>query len=65
VEAVEELGSDAYIFCNADLADGPARLVARVDARRAPARGERVSLRPSPEHEPHLFDSETGERLGG
>ena len=65
VEAVEELGSDAYIFCNAELADGPARLVARVEARRAPARGERVALRPSPEHEPHVFDSETGERLGG
>jgi multiple sugar transport system ATP-binding protein len=64
VEAVEELGSDAYIFCSAQLADGPARLVARVDARRAPARGARVSLRPSPEHEPHIFDAETGERIG-
>ena len=64
VEAVEELGSDAYIFCNAELADGPARLVARVEARRAPARGERVALRPSPEHEPHLFDAVSGERLG-
>jgi multiple sugar transport system ATP-binding protein len=64
VEAVEELGSDAYIFCSAQLADGPARLVARVDARRAPARGARVSLRPSPEHEPHIFDAETGDRIG-
>jgi multiple sugar transport system ATP-binding protein len=64
VEAVEELGSDAYIFCSAELADGPARLIARVDARRAPARGERVALRPSAEYEPHLFDAESGERLG-
>jgi multiple sugar transport system ATP-binding protein len=64
VEVIEELGSDAFVFCSAELADGPARLVARVDARRAPARGERVSLRPSPEHEPHLFDAVSGERLG-
>jgi multiple sugar transport system ATP-binding protein len=64
VEVIEELGSDAYVFCSAELADGPARLVARVDARHAPARGERVSLRPSREHEPHLFDVVSGERLG-
>jgi multiple sugar transport system ATP-binding protein len=63
VEVVEELGSDAFVFCSAELADGPTRLVARVDARSAPARGERVSLRPSPEHEPHLFDADSGERL--
>jgi multiple sugar transport system ATP-binding protein len=63
VDAIEELGSDAYIFCGADLGEGGTRLTARVDARHAPARGERVHLRPSPEHEPHLFDVATGERL--
>ena len=63
VEAVEELGLDAYVFCTADLPGGPARLVARVDTRSAPARGERVRVRPSPEYEPHLFSAETGERL--
>jgi hypothetical protein len=31
--------------------------------RNAPAQGERVSLRPRAE-EAHLFDPETGERLG-
>jgi multiple sugar transport system ATP-binding protein len=65
VEVIEELGSDAYVFCSAELDDGPARLVARVDARHVPARGERVSLRPSREHAPHLFDAVSGERLGG
>jgi multiple sugar transport system ATP-binding protein len=65
VDAVEELGSDAFIFCSAELADGPARLTARVDARKAPERGTRVHLRPSAEHEPHLFDAATGDRLGG
>jgi multiple sugar transport system ATP-binding protein len=63
VEVIEELGSDAFVFCSAELPDGPARLVARVGARHAPARGERVSLRPSPEHEPHLFSADSGERL--
>jgi multiple sugar transport system ATP-binding protein len=62
VELVEELGADAYAFCNAQLATGPARLVARVNARRAPAQGDRVALRPLAE-EAHAFDPETGERL--
>jgi multiple sugar transport system ATP-binding protein len=65
VDAIEELGSDAFIFCTAELPDGPGRLTARVDARHAPARGARVRLRPSPEHEPHLFDAASGERLAG
>ncbi len=63
VDAIEELGSDAFIFCGADLGEGTTRLTARVDSRHAPERGERVHLRPSAEHEPHLFDAATGERL--
>jgi multiple sugar transport system ATP-binding protein len=58
VEVVEELGADAYVFCSADIG----RLVARVDARRRPERGERVSLRPRA-GDAHVFDAETGERL--
>jgi multiple sugar transport system ATP-binding protein len=65
VEVVEELGADAYVFCSAELPGGPVRLAARVEARRAPARGERVRLRPSAEHAPHVFDAVTGERLEG
>ena len=30
----------------------------------APERGERVRLRPSPEYAPHVFDADTGERIG-
>jgi multiple sugar transport system ATP-binding protein len=63
VEVVEELGLDAYVFCTADLPGGQTRLVARVGARNAPARGERVRLRPSPEYEPHLFSADSGDRL--
>ena len=62
VDVVEELGADAYVFCTAELGGGPVRLVARVDARRPPARGERVAFRPR-EGEAHLFDAESGERL--
>jgi multiple sugar transport system ATP-binding protein len=64
VEVVEELGSDAFVFCSAELASGPTRLVARVPARHAPERGARVRLRPSREYSPHVFDADTGERIG-
>jgi multiple sugar transport system ATP-binding protein len=64
VEVVEELGADAYAFCAAELPGGEARLVARTDARHIPRIGERVGLRPRFD-EVHLFDAESGERLGG
>jgi multiple sugar transport system ATP-binding protein len=62
VEVVEELGADAYVFCIADLGSGDTKLVARVEARRRPERGERVALQARP-NEAHLFDAETGDRL--
>ena len=64
VDVVEELGSDAFLFCGAELAGATTRLVARVEARHAPERGTRVRLRPSPEYTPHVFDAESGERIG-
>jgi multiple sugar transport system ATP-binding protein len=63
VQVVEEVGADAYVFCVAEVAGETTKLVARGDARRVPARGERVSLRPRPE-EAHLFRPDTGERIG-
>jgi multiple sugar transport system ATP-binding protein len=63
VQVVEELGADAFVFCAAELGGSPAKLVARVDARHAPERGARVALRPRAD-EAHLFDAETGERVG-
>jgi multiple sugar transport system ATP-binding protein len=62
VEVVEELGADAFVFCVADLDGETTKLVARTEARRAPDRGENVTLRPRPE-EAHLFDADSGERL--
>jgi multiple sugar transport system ATP-binding protein len=61
---IEELGADVYAFCIAQLPGGEAKLVARMEARRAPDRGARVTLRPRLE-EAHLFDAATGNRLGG
>jgi multiple sugar transport system ATP-binding protein len=62
VEVVEEFGADAYVFCAARIGGEETKLVARVEARRAPERGERVTLRPKP-GEAHVFDPESGERL--
>jgi multiple sugar transport system ATP-binding protein len=62
VEVVEELGADAYVVCAAELSGEARRLVARVDARHIPRRGERISLRPVA-GEVHVFDAENGERL--
>jgi multiple sugar transport system ATP-binding protein len=62
VEVVEEFGADAYAFCVAQLGGEDTKLVARVEARKAPERGERVKLQPKPE-EAHVFDPETGARL--
>jgi multiple sugar transport system ATP-binding protein len=64
VEVVEEFGADAYVFCVAEVGGGATRLVARTEARRAPAQGERIALRVRP-NEAHLFDAETGVRLEG
>jgi multiple sugar transport system ATP-binding protein len=62
VQVVEEVGADAYVFCVAELAGEATKLVARTDTRRAPDRGEHVTLRPR-EGEAHFFDPESGERL--
>ena len=62
VEIIEEFGADSYVFCAAPIAGQTTKLVARVETRRAPARGDRVALRPKAD-EAHLFDPESGLRL--
>ena len=62
VQVVEDVGADAYVFCTTSLDGEDRRLIARSSARRAPARGERVALRPVA-GEAHLFDPVSGERL--
>jgi multiple sugar transport system ATP-binding protein len=63
VEMVEELGADAYAFCVATVGGEEAKLIARTDPRRAPDRGEHVTLLPRPD-EAHVFDPVSGDRVG-
>jgi multiple sugar transport system ATP-binding protein len=67
VDMVEELGSDAYAYgvlegTAEDALQGGTPIVARVDARRPPSKGETVYFRVR-EGEQHGFSTKTGERL--
>ena len=63
VDVVEELGADAYVYGR--LVDAPGEmLVARVDFRRPPARGDHLRLAPIDPAAVHVFSSTTGRRLG-
>jgi len=63
VEVVEEIGSEAHVFCATELDGETTKLVASVETRKAPKRGARIALKPIP-GEAHVFDPETGDRLG-
>ena len=60
VEFVEEMGSEAFIYCLAEGSDK--EIVARTDGLSSARNGDHVSLVPKPEGI-HLFDSATGARL--
>ncbi|WP_280302613.1 ABC transporter ATP-binding protein [Nocardia neocaledoniensis] len=66
VDVVEELGSDAYVYGRAlsDDASGQTgeTVVARVDWRRPPAKGEQLTLTADPEHI-YFFSAANGSRL--
>lgn len=64
VDLVEELGADAFIFGTPDGIKTFQPFIVRVDGRRPPMRGERVTIKPNPNHV-HLFDIENGLRLNG
>ncbi|GGK53536.1 ABC transporter ATP-binding protein [Nocardia camponoti] len=66
VDVVEELGSDAYVYGRA-LSDGSngqsgESVVARVDWRRPPAKGDVLQLTADPSHV-YFFDATDGRRL--
>jgi len=66
VEVVEELGADAYIYGStpgADTSSDARPIVARVDGRHPPKKGEVVHLSPAEGHV-HTFNAESGLRLG-
>ena len=67
VNVVEELGSDAFVY--GELADqAPSenvtsdQIIARVEPRHAPKKGETVFMKIRPGKE-HVFDADSGERL--
>jgi multiple sugar transport system ATP-binding protein len=62
VNLVEELGADAYVYGTAEVDGSDYDLIARVDGRRPPTKGEKVSFAPKQGHL-HLFATDTGERL--
>jgi len=63
VDVVEELGADAYVYGRTELGGGEQQIIARVDGRRPPAKGEVFHVTPRHGHV-HLFDVASGERLG-
>ncbi|WP_427004716.1 ABC transporter ATP-binding protein [Pseudarthrobacter sp. H2] len=63
VDVVEELGADAYVYGHSTLDGKSHDIVARVDGRNPPKKGESIWVRPQSGHV-HLFDTKTGLRLG-
>jgi multiple sugar transport system ATP-binding protein len=64
VDVVEELGADAYIYGRKpDAGPDEKPFIARVDGRTPPMKGDIVHFAPKADHL-HLFNSESGERLG-
>jgi multiple sugar transport system ATP-binding protein len=62
VNVVEELGADAYVYGTAEVLGTEHDIIARVDGRNVPDKGEVMHFAPSPGHL-HLFSTSTGERL--
>ncbi|UER55244.1 sn-glycerol-3-phosphate ABC transporter ATP-binding protein UgpC [Kineosporiaceae bacterium SCSIO 59966] len=63
VDVVEELGADAYVYGRTTIAGDEYEIIARVDGRQPPAKGETVHFQPKEGHV-HLFSTVDGRRLG-
>jgi multiple sugar transport system ATP-binding protein len=62
VAVVEELGADAYLYGSTDVHGERHEIIARVDGRTPPNKGDVVHLAPR-SGGLHLFSGETGERI--
>ena len=62
INLVEVLGADAYVYGVADLGGHDHHVIARVDGRTPPQKGETVEFAPKPDHV-HVFSTATGVRL--
>jgi multiple sugar transport system ATP-binding protein len=63
VDVIEELGADGYLYGTTHNDGAPEDVVARVDGRVHPMRGDNVNLAPTSDAIVHLFDAETELRL--
>jgi multiple sugar transport system ATP-binding protein len=63
VEVTEVLGADAYVHGITRIGEADLPIIARVDGRRPPEKGELVHFTPKQGHV-HIFDSASGNRLG-
>ncbi|WP_040159463.1 ABC transporter ATP-binding protein [Mobilicoccus massiliensis] len=64
IDVVEELGADAYVYGHVQGTQPTEKpIIARVDGRTPPQKGEVVTFVPKGDHV-HLFSLETGGRLG-
>jgi multiple sugar transport system ATP-binding protein len=64
VELVEELGSDAFVHASVEQNSGDnVVLVARVNPKSPPEKGQKVWLAPEATHQMHVFDPADGRRL--
>ncbi len=63
VEFVEVLGVDAYVYGTIETAHGQQNVVIRTDGRRPPKAGDTIHVNVKDGHV-HVFDSNTGARLG-
>ncbi|MGJ9411197.1 ABC transporter ATP-binding protein [Aeromicrobium sp. CF4.19] len=64
IDLVEELGADAFVYGRPPGAEvDAAPFVVRVNGQQPPRKGETVHFQPTSDHV-HVFDLETGERLG-
>ena len=64
VELVEELGSDAFVHASVEQAGhDEVVLVARVNPKTPPMKGDKIWLAPQDSHHMHVFDPADGRRL--
>jgi multiple sugar transport system ATP-binding protein len=64
VDVVEELGADAYVYGHTTIGGEEHAIIARVDGRRPPMKGDTLHFIAKPNHT-HLFSTRDGHRLGG
>ncbi|MET1039160.1 MAG: sn-glycerol-3-phosphate ABC transporter ATP-binding protein UgpC [Aeromicrobium sp.] len=63
VDVVEELGADAYVYGRAVVCGTQQAIVARVDWRNPPFKGQTIQVAPIDDSAIHVFSTETGERI--